>query len=59
MDIYHYVEPVVSFFVKDPKPRNVIAVLPSSTTVQMAPQHIATNLQYNIKKTLRTKFIFF
>jgi hypothetical protein len=56
--IYHHAEPVINF-VNDPKPHIVFALLPSSTNAQTAAQKIATNLQDNIKKTFRTKFILF
>lgn len=57
--IYHYAEQVTIFFVNDPKPLIVFALLPSSITAQTAAQQIATNLQDNIKRTFRTKFLLF
>jgi len=55
--IYHYAEPVIIFFVNDPKPQIVFALLPTSTRAQTVAQQIATNLQDNIKKTFTTKFL--
>jgi len=57
--IYHYAEQVIIFFVNDPKPLIVFALLPSSISAQTAAQQSATNLQDNIKKTFRTKFLLF